>query len=92
MTTMHDLRPPRDVLADGQVRRLAEALAYAFNIADGSALVWVIGSGAELSNREALAYWVRQQLAELDATLAGVLLPELINRLERQLHRWEASR
>jgi hypothetical protein len=91
MMAKTDPRPLADVLAEGQVRRLADALAYAFNVAEGSTLVWVIGTGSERDNREALAHWVRQQVAELDATLAGVLLPELIARLERQLRRWEAS-
>ena len=91
MATTTEPRVLADVLADGQVRRLADALAHAFNITDGSALVWIIGTGAERDNREALTHWVRRQVAELDATLAGVLLPELITRLERQLGRWEAS-
>jgi hypothetical protein len=36
-------------------------------------------------------HWVRQQAADVDATLAGLLLPELIVRLERVLRDWEAS-
>mgnify|MGYP001816022499 CR=1 FL=1 len=49
MTTT-DPRPLADVLADGQVRRLVEALAHAFRIAEGCALVWVIGTGSERDN------------------------------------------
>jgi hypothetical protein len=80
---------PTQVLTDAQVRRLAEVLAHAFHLTEGAALVWVLGSGQERDNREALAHWVRGQVSALDAEVAGALLPVLIKRLERTLKDWE---
>ena len=80
---------PTAVLTEAQVRRLAEVLAHAFRLTEGAALVWVLGSGQERDNREALAHWVRGQVSALDAEVAGALLPVLIKRLERTLKDWE---
>lgn len=80
---------PPLVLTDTQIARLAEVLGQAFRIQEGGALVWVLGSGAERDNREALAHWVRAQVEGLDAEVAGALLPVLLKRLERALRAWE---
>lgn len=77
-------------LTETQIQRLAEVLGHAFRIAEGAGLVWVLGSGAERNNREALAHWVRCQVAEFDAEVAGALLPVLLRRLERRLRDWES--
>jgi hypothetical protein len=45
MTTLSEPHPLAGILAEGQLRRLADALAYAFNVDDGAALVWVLGTG-----------------------------------------------
>jgi hypothetical protein len=44
-----------------------------------------------ISHPHAEAHWVRGQVAELDAEVAGALLPLFIRRLERTLAEWEAS-
>jgi hypothetical protein len=77
------------LLTEAQVRRLAEVLGHAFRIGEGAALVWVLGSGSERDNHEALVHWVRGQVLELDAEVAGALLPVLLRRLERVLRDWE---
>ncbi len=76
-------------LTQAQVRRLAEVLGYACRVSEGAALVGVLGDGQARDNREALIGWVRDQVAQLDAEVAGVLLPVLLKRLERRLQAWE---
>lgn len=78
-------------LSPAQVRRLAEVLGYACRVSEGAALVGVLGDGQARDNREALIGWVREQVAQLDAEVAGVLLPVLLKRLERRLQAWEAG-
>lgn len=83
------MQPAQVVLTQAQLRRLAEVLGHAFRIGEGAGLVWVLGTGAERDNREALVHWVRGQVLELDAEVAGALLPVLLKRLERALKDWE---
>jgi hypothetical protein len=76
-------------LTQAQVRRLAEVLGHACRVSEGAGLVGVLGDGRARDNREALIGWVRDQVAGLDAEVAGVLLPVLLKRLERRLQAWE---
>jgi hypothetical protein len=89
MLTLPEETPTPLALTETQIRRLAEALGSAFRIAEGAGLVWVLGTGAEGDNREALTHWVRVQVSALDAEVAGALLPVLLRRLERTLKSWE---
>jgi hypothetical protein len=89
MLTLSEKAPTPLALTETQIQRLAEVLGHAFRIAEGAGLVWVLGTGTEGNNREALAHWVRGQVLELDAEVAGALLPVLLRRLERTLKSWE---
>lgn len=83
--------PAATDITNGQVQHLAQTLGYAFRIAEGGGLVFVLGNGKQHDNREALAHWVREQVTTLDPELAGALLPILIARLEKTLHDWEVN-
>lgn len=83
--------PPASDITNGQVRHLAQTLGYAFRIADGGGLVFVLGNGKQHDNHEALAHWVKQQVTTLDPELAGALLPILIGRLEKTLRAYEVD-
>ncbi|HSO82497.1 hypothetical protein [Thiocapsa sp.] len=76
-------------LPPAQLCRLAEVLGHACRVSEGAGLVRVLGAGQARDNREVLIEWVRAQVAELDAEVAGVLLPVLLKRLERRLQAWE---
>ncbi len=76
-------------LTHAQVCRLAEVLGHACRVSEGAGLVRVLGDGQARDNREVLIDWVRDQVAQLDAEVAGVLLPVLLKRLERRLRSWE---
>ena len=78
-------------ITNGQVHHLAQTLGYAFRIADGGGLVFVLGNGEQHDNHQALAHWVKQQVTTLDRELAGALLPILIGRLEKTLRAYEVD-
>jgi len=87
----YDPSPAATDITNGQVQHLAQTLGYAFRIAEGGGLVFVLGNGKQHDNHEALAHWVREQVTTLDPELAGALLPILIGRLEKTLRAYEVD-
>lgn len=71
-------------------RRLAKAMQQAMLIPEGDELVFIIGSGNESSNLEALETWVKESLDVLESDLALAVLPLLLNRLEQTINHWSA--
>ncbi len=69
--------------------RLADALVYGLNLADGSALVPFIAPGRATNNRDAVLEWLCQQLEspslELSEACVQVLLPKLHRKIEDSL-------
>lgn len=78
--------PPRAVLS-----RLAGALQVSLRIPHDDSLVFFLGYGWERNNAQALETWVKNTLMTLDDEGVRLLLPWLIDRLERELLRMEAS-
>lgn len=70
-------------------RRLAESLAAATNLANGTALVMWLGNGDEANNLEALVTWVGMMLKQLGLTANRRAIPLLLAELERTLWAWE---
>lgn len=71
------------------VRRLAESLAAATSIAQGSALVMWLGNGDEKSNLDALVTWTGYTLNQLKLEANRQAIPLLLAELERALWAWE---
>lgn len=78
--------PPRAVLS-----RLAKALQVSLQIPQDDSLVCFLGFGWELSNTLALETWIKNTLMTPDDEGARLLLPWLVDRLERELLRMEAG-
>lgn len=78
--------PPRAVMS-----RLAGALQISLRIPQDDSLVCFLGFGWEKSNTQALETWVKNTLMTPDDEGARLLLPWLVDRLERELLRMEAS-
>lgn len=74
------------------IGRIANALEATFQIPPGSHLVWVLGDGSERNNREALCTWTRRELRRIDRDVAARRVPELADRLHRQLTTWDLDR
>jgi len=72
-------------------RRLASAIQATLQIPEGDALVFVIGRGTESSNLAALETWVRETLPKFEEECGHVVLPYLLERLERTLDHWGAA-
>lgn len=70
-------------------RRLAESLAAATSIAQGSALVMWLGNGDEKSNLDALVTWTGYTLNQLKLEANRQAIPLLLAELERALWAWE---
>lgn len=70
-------------------RRLAESLAAATSIAQGSALVMWLGNGDEKSNLDALVTWTGYTLNQLKLEASREAIPQLLAELERALWAWE---
>jgi len=70
-------------------RRLAESLAAATSIANGSALVMWLGKGDEKSNLDALVTWTGYTLNHLKLEANRQAIPLLLAELERALWAWE---
>ena len=66
--------------------RLASALAFSMQIADGTHLIAVLGEGDESSNFTALTHWVENEMWLMDDKTLQDPLPQLLNNLERLLH------
>ena len=68
------------------VERLVESLIFSMNIPDGFALVAIVGTGHEQNNREAMTFWVKQQLLsrddEHDSQLLITLQQQLFDHIE----------
>lgn len=73
----------------GVERRLAESLAAATSIANGSGLVMWLGNGDESSNMDALMTWTRYTLQQLNLEASRQAIPHLLAELERTLWTWE---
>lgn len=71
-------------------RRLAEAMQRAMMIPEGDEFVFLIGSGNESSNLEALETWVKESLDAFEDDLALAVLPLLLIRLEQTINHWSA--
>lgn len=78
--------PPRAVLS-----RLAGALQLSLRIPQDDSLVCFLGFGWEENNTQALETWVKNTLMTPDDEGVRLLLPWLVDRLERELLRMEAS-
>lgn len=78
--------PPRAVLS-----RLARALQVSLHIPQDDSLVCFLGFGWEMSNTQALETWIRNTLMTPDEEGVRLLLPWLVDRLERELLRMEAG-
>lgn len=78
--------PPQSVLT-----RLAKALQFCLHIPQDDSLVCVLGFGWEKTNTQALETWIRNTLTAPDDEGVRLVLPWLIERLERDLLGMEAS-
>ena len=78
--------PPQSVIT-----RLAKALQFCLHIPQDDSLVCVLGCGWEKTNTQALETWIRNTLTAPDDEGVRLVLPWLIDRLERDLLRMEAS-
>ncbi|MYL23459.1 hypothetical protein GLV89_06615 [Halomonas alkaliantarctica] len=86
----HSLRATAARQAQRRVeRRLAESLAVATHLANGSALVMWLGDGHEANNFEALVTWVGSTLKQLKLDADRYAIPLLLAELERTLWAWE---
>lgn len=97
MPTNHALHSYLDAEAAAQTRRrllwrMVSALESTFSIPDGNHLVFVLGDGSERDNRHALYTWVIRELQQLELETTSRTLPELTNRLQRELSQWELDR
>ena len=70
-------------------RRLAQAMKVALQIPDGDNLVFLIGSGSESSNLDALETWVKENSSEFEYQCGIAMLPHLLSRLEALMIRLE---
>ncbi|RUT76888.1 hypothetical protein EHM94_17800 [Marinobacter sp. NP-6] len=82
----HCQLPPRAVLS-----RLARALQACLRIPEDDSLVCFLGFGWEENNTQALETWIKNTLMTPDEEGVRLMLPWLLDRLERELLRMEAS-
>lgn len=78
---------PADPLDEKVVSNVTSALNAAFHIRPGRELVYVLGSGKERTNAEALETWVRASLLRtgVGPTQQGLMV--LVSELEKHLNR-----
>lgn len=71
------------------LKHLTSALCHYLESPEGNELVFLLGSGSEKNNREALAAWVNQQRGAVFAKRADGQSPldYLISRIEQLLER-----
>jgi hypothetical protein len=81
--------PEPDPVDPKAVATLTSALNNAFQIRAGRELVYVLGSGQEESNIEALETWVRTSLERYGIAPTRHGLNILVAELEKQLTLWE---
>ena len=67
-------------------RPLAAHLAFVHQIPHGRELVFILGSGTEADNHDALRHWVEEQIATIDRwPLPAEEVSDLIDELDRAL-------
>ncbi len=67
-------------------KALANHLTFSLNIPDSTQLVFILGSGSEMTNHAALEHWIMNKLAHLTQwPIPAEEVHELITDLEREL-------
>lgn len=66
------------------INRLVNNLMYLFNIQEGDYLTFVLGQGQSTHNKDALKYWVLEELADNPMSQDDVL-DHLVSQLKEQI-------
>lgn len=72
------------------LKRLIEALKFAFDIRAGIQLPFILGHGECETNDEALVAWIRDQLGDDPWVEPTALFNGLATRLQRAIDQWRA--
>ena len=72
-------------MTNRNAKRIASSINLMAQLPDGDSLVYVLGTGNETSNIEALANWVEGQSDLLSLEQADYMVEQLIHRLYNKL-------
>lgn len=77
-------------MTDRKAQRIANSINLLAQLPDGDSLVFVLGTGSEASNVEALTSWIEGQADLLSIEQPDYMIEQLIHRLHNKLDGFSA--